>query len=176
MSLTTQSPFRLIGLFVLAAFTLVPFSHAQTQKIGVVDLDYAVLNSNAGKELQKKIDAFRSQITNQGQQMTESALGIQKELQEKGASLSADKRTELLKKLDDMRVSLKRFETDKSNEGKSMQAEGLAAIEKNLGPVLEKIQKDGDFDLILNRVDGFVLVSHKRVDLTQKVIEELNKM
>ncbi|CAM2009548.1 OmpH family outer membrane protein [Acanthopleuribacter pedis] len=175
MSLFAPSS-RFIGLCLAAAFVLVPFSHAQVQKIGVVDLDYAVLNSNAGKALQKKIDAFRSKITSEGQKMTDGAISVQKELQEKGASLSADKRNELVKQLDDIRVALKRFETDKSNEGKSMQAEGLAAIEKQLGPVLEKIQKEGDFDLILNRVDGLVLVSHKRVDLTQKVIDELNKM
>lgn len=176
MSHVAKSFRRLVGLCLFALLTALPSAYAQTQKIGVVDLDFAVLNSNAGKALQKKLDDFKSQVNNEGQKLTDNALGIQKELQEKAASLSEDKRSELMKKLDDMRVALKRFETDKSKEGKSMQAEGLSSIEKKLAPVLEKIQKEGDFDLILNRVDGLVLASHKRVDLTQRVIEELNKM
>ncbi|CAM2069017.1 OmpH family outer membrane protein [Sulfidibacter corallicola] len=170
-------PFRfLLTMCMLAVSFFAPNALAQGPKIAVVDIDYAILQSDEGKALQSKLNAFKEQANSEGQKIAEEAREAQQQLQDQGASLSQDKKTELLKKLEDSRIALKRLETDKSREGKEMQDLGLASIEKKLAPVLEKLQKEGDYDMILNRVDGLVLVNHKRVDLTTKLIEELNKM
>jgi Skp family chaperone for outer membrane proteins len=54
-----------------------------------------------------------------------------------------------------------------------MQNEGLAEIEKLLGPVFEKVRAEGNYDLILNRVPGLVVMANPRIDITQQVIERL---
>ncbi len=46
----------------------------------------------------------------------------------------------------------------------------LKEIEEKLQPVLDKVQSNGNYDLILNRALGVVVMASERVDITEAVI------
>ncbi|NNM29822.1 MAG: OmpH family outer membrane protein, partial [Akkermansiaceae bacterium] len=65
---------------------------------------------------------------------------------------------------------LEQYQTRMQGEGQKMQTRGLQGIEAALGPVFEKLRKDGGYDLILNNTPGVVIMVGERVDITPLVI------
>lgn len=169
------------GLGVLAAAVAlvlgagVPSVSAQERpaKIAVVNLDYIVAQSPAGKELQGRLDQFMSEIRGEVERRTETARDLRRRIAEGTNSLSDDKLAELQRQYEDAQIAIKRYQDDKQREGQKMQTDGLREIEKQLEPIFVKIRDEGGYDLILNNVPGVVLMAGDRIDITQKVIERL---
>ena len=65
---------------------------------------------------------------------------------------------------------MRRFTETKQREGAKMRDEGLQEIERKLQPVLDKVQSEGNYDLIFNRALGIVVMASERVDITDQVI------
>ena len=55
-----------------------------------------------------------------------------------------------------------------------MRDDGLREIEEKLQPVLDAVQTEGNYDLILNRALGVVVMASERVDITDQVIAAFN--
>ena len=55
-----------------------------------------------------------------------------------------------------------------------MRDDGLQAIERQLQPVLDAVQEEGNYDLILNKALGVVVMASDRVDITAQVVAAFN--
>ena len=164
---------------VLAAIGLVfIFSHGPlsaqetTIKLGVVDLERVFTDSEMGKGLQANLLAFEKQVQGEVAKMGEKAQNLQKKVQD--ASLSLDERNDARRQYEAESIAIRRFQDDKTREAKEIQDRGLQEIERALKPVMVKIRDEGGYDLILNRVAGVVVTANEKVDITAKVIAELN--
>lgn len=164
---------RGLAVVALAALT-VPASAQQAVNIAVVDLDFVVAQSPAGKALGQKLEAFQKQAQSEAEAKQKAAVDLRKRMAEGVNSLSEEKLAELQKQYEDIMIDIRRFRDDKQREGQKMQDEGLKEIEKQLEPVFEKVRDENGYDLILNRVPGVVVMAGERVDITKKVIEALN--
>ncbi|MEM9593878.1 MAG: OmpH family outer membrane protein [Acidobacteriota bacterium] len=168
----------LLAALTLAA-VLLPAVPATAQdgpiKIAVVDLEVIVARSAAGQDLQKKLDAFQKTVQTDIEQMQSQARDIRQRVADGVNSLTEDKLAELQKQYEDKTIEIRRMRDDKTREGQKMQAEGLREIEKQLEPVFERVRDQGNYDLILNNVPGVVVMAGERVDITGKVIAELDK-
>ena len=166
---------------LLASAAAAPMAQAQSTdngnggiKIGVVDLDFIVAQSPAGKALQSKLEAFQKRIREEGESKAEAARDLRTRIAEGANTLSDDKLAELQRQYEDAQVAIRRFQDDKQREGQKMQQEGLREVEKQLEPVFERIRDSGGYDLILNNVPGVVVMAGERVDITKMVLDELN--
>ncbi len=146
-----------------------------TPKIAVVDLDKVVAISEAGKQLQARLEKFQKDTQAQADKLAQEASDLQKRLSDGRRSLSEDTLADLQKQLEDKTVEMRRFRDDKQREGQSIQDEGLGKVERQLGPVFKAIREEGGYDLILNRVPGVVVSSSDRIDITSDVVDRLNK-
>ena len=166
----------LSGLLMAAAGLVAPAAMAQEKpiKIVVVDLERVVGQSAAGQQLQARLAKFQQDVKTEGERKAEDARTIRQRITDGVNSLSEDKLAELQKEYEDATIDIRRFQDDKQREGQKMQAEGLRAIEKQLQPVFEQIRDEGGYDLIINNVDGVVVMANERVDITQLVIDKLN--
>ena len=168
----------LVTVLLLVALSLTGVGTALAQeapiKIAVVNLDYIVAQSSAGKGLQEKLTAFEKQVRAEVEARTEAARGLRQRLIEGANSLADDKLSEMQKQLEDATIDIRRYRDDKEREGQKMQQEGLKEIEKQLEPVFEKVREDGQYDLILNNVPGVVVMAGPRADITQKVLDTMN--
>lgn len=151
-------------------------AQAQTTsiKIAVVDLEIVVAGSEAGKQLQAKLEAFQNQAQEEGKSLNEKGREIQRRIAEGANSLADDKLAELQKQYEDATIALRRFRDDKQREGQKMQTEGLREIERQLEPIFKQIQERDGYDLILNNVPGVVVMANENVDITAQVIDLLN--
>lgn len=166
-------------LFVLAVFAVAlytaPAALAQEGlKIGVVNLDQVLVESNVGKALQAKLDEFTSGVQTEGESKTEVALELRKQIADGANTLSEDRLAELQQQYEAAATEIRRYRDDKQREGQKMQQEGLADIERRLDPIFRAIREEGDYDLILNYAPGVVVILSDRVNITAQVVERLN--
>lgn len=143
-------------------------------KIAVVNLDYIVSQSPAGKTLQQSLKGFEDEVVAEVKARTDRAKEIRQRLVDGANSLTEDKLTELNKQLEDATIDIRRYRDDKEREGQKMQQEGLREIEKQLEPIFEEVRAEGGYDLILNNVPGVVVMVGERAEITQKVLDKLN--
>ena len=152
-----------------------PAAFAQDQlKIGVVNLDQVLVESNMGKELQTKLDSFTGGVQSEGEAKTETALQLRQQITDGANTLSEERLAELQQQYEDAATEIRRFRDDKQREGQKLQQDGLAAIEEQLQPVFQAIRDEGNYDLILNYAPGVVVMLSDRIDITSQVVERLN--
>jgi outer membrane protein len=157
------------------ALSAAPAAFAQDQiKIGVVNLDQVLVESNVGKALQTKLDQFTSGVQTEGEAKTETALQLRQQIADGANTLSEEKLAELQQQYEAAATEIQRFRDDKQREGQKMQQEGLADIEQRLEPVFKAIRDEGSYDLILNYAPGVVVMLSDRIDITAQVVERLN--
>lgn len=145
----------------------------QPIKIAVVNLEYIVAQAPAGKDLQAKLGKFQEEIKAEAESKNAKAREIRQRIAEGANSLSEAKLAELQQEFEDAQIAIRRFQDDKQREGRKMQEEGLKDIEKQLEPVFKQVRDEGGYDLILNNVPGVVVMIGERIDITQKVIDQL---
>ncbi len=142
--------------------------------IAVVNLDYIVAQSPAGKALQAELEQFRQRIGAEAEVKAATARDLRTRMAEGANTLSEEKLAEIKRLYEDAQIEIKRYQDDKQREGQKMQADGLKGIEEELEPVFVKIRDEGGYDLILNNVPGVVVMVGERIDITAQVIEMLS--
>ena len=145
-----------------------------TVKIAVIDLDRLVAQSVAGKALAKKLEDFQKAVQAEGKTLADKARATKKLIDDGAISLSEDRLAELQQQYEDEGIAVRRFTENKQREGAKMRDDGLKEIEEKLQPVLDKVQAEGNYDLILNRALGVVVMASENVDITEKVIAEFD--
>jgi outer membrane protein len=178
MSHNRTSPlvYRAVLALLAGAFLTAGLAGAQEApiRIAVVNLDYIVAQSSAGKALQKKLQDFESEVRAEVEQQTASARDLRQRMIDGANTLAEDKLAEMQQQLEDASIQIRRYRDTKEREGQKMQQEGLQEIEKQLEPVFEKVREEGKYDLILNNVPGVVVMAGPRADITQKVLDTMN--
>ena len=163
------------ALLLLAALFALPGAvRAQGAKIAVVDLEFVVTNSPAGKALQQKLEKFQKDVQTQGEAMAAKGNEIRKRVAEGGSSLTPEQLTDLNRQMEDQASAIRRFRENKQKEGQKMQADGLREIETQLMPILEKFRTEGGYDLILNNVAGVVVMVDEKINVTQAILARLS--
>lgn len=168
-----RPPIALLAAALLGAASFAAAAAAQERPIAiaVVDLDRVVAQSAAGQALEARLSGFEREVKAQLAARQEAANDMRRRATEGAGSLSEEKLAELQNEYEDAIGQLRRLRDDKQREGEKIQADGLREIEKRLEPVIRKVREDGGYDLILNRVPGFVLMVKEPIDVTQAVME-----
>ena len=143
-------------------------------RIAVIDLDRLVALSEVGKALQQKLEDLQKQVQADGTALADKARATKKLIDDGANSLSQERLTELQQQFEDEGVRVRRFTETKQREGAKMRDDGLREIEEKLQPVLDAVQTEGNYDLILNRALGVVVMASERIDITDQVIAAFN--
>ncbi len=143
-------------------------------KVVVVNLDFVAVESPAGKALQARLQQFQNELTRELQERQAAVRAIELEVGQ-ADSLSLDARRALERRYQDAVTQYQRFQQDKQEEVTAMRADGLAKIQQELGPVLEALQAEHGYDLVLNAQNSLIVIFSDRVDITQQVIERLQQ-
>ena len=170
---TNLNRFGLFAILLVVGFASTPVLAQASLKIGVVDMEQVLLSCNMGKELQTQLEAFQKEVEAQGIPMAEKIQAMQKDLNEKAASLSQAKISDMRRQIEDQKISIQRFQTDKQEEFERRKNTGLQEIEKKLKPVMESLREKDGFDMILHK-PGVVIIAKEQFNITQLVIDRMN--
>jgi len=147
-------------------------------KIGVIDIQAAILATNEGRRefetLQKKFEPRQTELQKLNQDVEE----MKKQLQTQGSKLNDDSRGTLVKGIENKQKSLQRQAEDAQSEFQQQRDEIAGRILQKLGPVLDKYAKSGNYAVILDASQpwpqGQVVWAAQPVDVTKDIVDAYN--
>ena len=168
---------RIYIISLIAALTLLSTASALAQsppKIGYVDLQRALNDSNAGRrareEFKVKVDKIQRTLDKQ-----KKSIESLKEQLEKKAMLMKEK--ERLSLEDDYRKKLRDFERAyKDSQGDLQQQDHVltGSILQDLQEVILDYGKEQNYTLILETTNSSILYGADQIDLTDEIVKEFN--
>jgi outer membrane protein len=168
----------LLGLLFLGMVLLTRTVHAQQPKIGYVDVEKLKSEYKEFADAQEKFSRQLSLWRAQDSTMQREILALQEELDKQGALLTEAKKQEKQQQL----LAKQRAYQEFANRVSGPEGE-MARKERELSkPLIDKINaiiqlvaiRDG-YALILDSSGGNVLYAKEDMDLTSKILDELNK-
>jgi outer membrane protein len=153
-------------------------SGTASTKIGVIDIQAAILATNEGRRefetLQKKFEPRQNDLQKLNQDVEE----MKKQLQNQGSKLNDDSRNTLVKGIETKQKSLQRQAEDAQSEFQQQRDEIAGRILQKLGPVLDKYAKAGNYAVILDASQpwpqGQVVWAAQPVDVTKDIVDAYN--
>lgn len=156
----------LIAVLMLAAPAL-----AET-KVAYVDLQKALNLSKAGAQAKSDISTLVKKYENEFKTKQESLLTKKGELEKQATLLSDSAKAEKEREYQNDVRDIKRFQDDVKNDLQLKDGEYTKRILNELFEILQKIGKDGNYTMILEKNEGAVIYAAESVDLTDELIKK----
>ena len=151
----------------------VPAVGAQDRvKIGFIDIQRAISDSNAGKRAKER---FQAQVKKAEAELLKEKTELERlkaDLDKKGPLMKEEERRNLEGDLQRRYVNYQRTMTDQQQELRQKEGALTGDILKELEKIVNEIGKSDKFTLILER--NQILYSDQGIDVTNKVIEVFN--
>jgi outer membrane protein len=144
-------------------------------KIGVVDIQRALTETDAGKKAKEKLSQRAEKMQADVKAKQDELQKMEAELQKQASVLSGEAKRDKEKDYERKKRDLAETYRDYQEELQQAQAQALQPIVKDLEQVIEKLGKDGGYSLILEKTAG-VIYSPKEADVTDQVIKAANEM
>jgi len=162
-----------MAVFALWGFTAA--SHAaDVAKIGVVDFQKILENSNAGKAAQAEINKqgkkMEEDLNQKGAEIEEMKKRLEREALVISKEMREEKEREFRIKVNDLKALQKKFMAD----FKQQEATLVKKIQKEVFDLVEEMGKAEGYLLILEKRQGGVLYAPNSIDITDKLIQKYN--
>ena len=157
---------------VVLSLLFFPSIERSQMKIGFIDVQRAISESQAGKRAK---DRFQAQVKKAEADLLKEKQELERlksELDKKGPLLKEDERRNLEGDLQRRYVNYQRTMTDQQQELRQKEGEMTGDILKELEKIVNEVGKAEKFTLILERSQ--ILYSDQAIDITTKVIDVYN--
>ena len=145
-------------------------SHANV--IAIVDINYIIKNSEAGKSIQQILEKDNNKFKSELKKKNESLKNEEKKIISQKNVLSEQ---EFNNKIQEFRDKLKKHNSEKNknlellNQKKAL---GISKLLENLNQILVDYSKENNFDLVVDK--KYTILTKNDNDITSKVLELLN--
>ena len=160
-------------LVLFLTLLCVPAVGAQERvKIGFIDIQRAISDSNAGRRAKER---FQAQVKKAEAELLKEKTELERlkaDLDKKGPLMKEEERRSLESDLQRRYVNYQRTMTDQQQELRQKEGALTGDILKELEKIVNEIGKTDKFTLILER--NQILYSDQGIDVTNKVIEVYN--
>jgi outer membrane protein len=158
-----------LSLASLAVLGIATPAAAQTLKIGIVDVQRAVVTVKDGVTVKAKLERLLKDKQKDFDKMQEDVKRLKDELETQGAMMKEDLRRQKIQDYQKKMVELQEFYMGNQRELADKEAELTAPILERLEKVLVKLGKDEGFTVILNA--SATLYNADAIDLTDRLIK-----
>ncbi|WP_457755636.1 OmpH family outer membrane protein [Thermodesulfatator indicus] len=166
---------RLAILIVFGILLLSTNSWATEAKIGVVDIQTVVRNSQAGQEALKKLQAKFETLKAKLQKKESELRKFKAELEKKAPLLSPEARKEKEREYQKMLREYQAAREDAQFEMKQEEEKALKPIMQDLDKIIKDMAKKEGYDLILEKKMPGLYWASEKIDITKHLIELYNK-
>jgi len=169
-----------MGIIFLATLFSGSSLFGQDIKIGWVNSIRILNEYKEAVEVQKRIDAERQKIQNELRDIQDQFERKSKELENQSLLLSDERKMEMQKELEALYLKGQQLQAQKLGpEGELVKRQDqlMQPIIEKIQEIINKIAKDEDYDWVFDSANGVILYvkEQEKTDLTQKIIDELNK-
>lgn len=148
---------------------------AEEVKIGVVDIEQALVSTDEGKAAREEMTRKQSEARAQVEPMMQERKTLADELQGRKYVLSDDAMFQKQVKLAELENKIKSKIDELDGQLKIEQGKVLAPLQTKLQSIIESIGKEQGFTLILARNNPYVMYSREALDITDLVVARFNK-
>lgn len=144
-------------------------------KLGWMNLDAALLNTDEGKALYTDIQRFVEEKQREMDTMRKESDRLKSQLEVQGAKLSDEARMKLEEDIDAKDTSIQRFQQDTQKEIENRQIRLRNTIGRKMQPVIEKLAKEKGLSAILlfnQQRDAWVA---QELNLTEEIVKAYNQ-
>ncbi|NWF52946.1 MAG: OmpH family outer membrane protein [Nitrospirae bacterium] len=166
----------IICILLLVTYNLLfnPFSYAaESTKIGYIDLQRVVYESEAGKKAKSELDALvksKQAIVDEKRHTLER---LKSDLEKQASVLSPEARKAKQDEIEKMEREYLRLAQDSETELRKKDSELKETIVKEIFELLDKIGKEEGYTLILDK--SMFIYGNKELDITNMVIKKYNE-
>ena len=160
-------------LLSLVIFFLVNYTAKAQDNIAFIDLNIIFDNSNAGKKINKSVEAKRKKNSKSFKELQKKFEVDREKLLAKKNVISKD---EFNKQILTLEKDLKKYNNKikkENNELTNFQIKARKIFFNSLRPILEKYAKDNSIDIILKKEN--VLIGKTNLDISKNILEIFNK-
>lgn len=151
---------------------------AQNVKLGYVNTDRILLDSNEAAEISRLFNLDRQNWTNQIREMDTDIKQMERDFEIRRLSISEASKRELQTQIDAKKQEAGRLLEEYFGEGgraEERYRELIDPLTKKIHDIITKIAEDENYTMILDVSMGVVLYANPSIDLTDQILQELNK-
>ncbi|HWP65339.1 MAG TPA: OmpH family outer membrane protein [Candidatus Limnocylindria bacterium] len=163
----------LSGLAIALAVALAAPAAAEV-KIGVVDMQRALNECNAGKKAKEEVRRKFERAQNELRSQRESLDRMRESYDKKALVLKDEERRNLEKDLEARSLDFKRKYEDYQRDLKRTDAELTSGIVEQLYDIVGSYAKERGFTLVLETSAGALVYADPAIDMTDEVIKRHN--
>ena len=161
--------------YILVFFFLILNSniiHAN-EKIVFIDINYIFNNSEAGKDLKKKMSIKSNNLQTEIDQFKNEIENNRKQILSQKNVLSVEEYNKKVSDLDEKVNKINSIISSKRKELKIFQDKIENVFTKNLNIMIEEFSNENSIDIILKKED--LLMAKKNLDITPKIFQLFNE-
>ncbi|MCX6640104.1 MAG: OmpH family outer membrane protein [bacterium] len=163
----------LLGGLVIAAPVF-----AKELKIGYIHSQRIMAEFQESIEAQRTLDDEQKKWLDEAKKMEDEISKMEDELQNQSLLLSEEKKSEKMQKIQEKYLNYQKFQADVWGEqGKLYQRNKVLTqpILDKVNTLIQKLGKDGGYDVIWDAAVGNIVYAKDDYDMTQLLLDELNK-
>ncbi len=165
----------LIACMVLIAASAVS---AKDFKVGYINSQRILEEFQESQEAQRTLDEEQNQWLAEAKKMEDEIKAMEDELESQSLLISEEKKAEKLQEIQKKYMEYQQFQQEIWGEnGKLYQRnkELTQPIIDKVNAVIRKIGEEGDYDIIFDATMGNIVYAKDEYDLTEIVLDDLNK-
>ena len=165
--------FVLFSALVVFCFFSGIASAADSIKIGYVDIQKLIDQSDETKKVRSTLESLKTSKEKELEKMVTTAKKLEEDLKKQINILSDDAKKTKVDELEKMDRDIRRFVSDSEAELTKKQREMENSILTELVGIIQKLGQEGDYTLILPAT--VILYSSKGIDITDTVMKKYNE-
>ena len=146
-----------------------------TTKIGYIDVQRVLARSAAGVAAREQLEKERGTIQKDMDGRRQELEKLRDEIEKKGPLMSADARREKQEQFDRKRRDAARAADDYQKELEKKEGQLLQRVLQEVGGVIEKVGKEKNYYMIVEKRNAGVLYAANDADLTDEVIRAYDR-
>ena len=146
---------------------------AEAGKIGVLDTQRVVLESNPGKTALAPLEAFREEKEAELETRKQEITSLRTRIAE-GQSLPDGELASLREQLETKTTDIRRFQQETAQEIQRRQAQVLQEIDRQVMPVVNAYALEQGYSMIFRKFESGLVYIDESLDVTAAIIQRLN--
>jgi outer membrane protein len=150
-------------------------AQAADLKIGYVDLNKALNESEAGKKAVKNLEEIFRAKQSVVEERQKEIRKLDEELAKQASILNPDSLKEKREEFEKLKRDFQRMIKDSEDEVEKKRTDFMDRIIKDLAELIRKTGEEEGYTMILEKAQSGVLYSPEKLDLTDKIIKKYNE-
>lgn len=165
--------FGLIAAVAWVFFYVLPVNAADVAKIGVIDFQRVLTESEAGKSVQSEIQKKGREMETNLIELGKEIEGLSEQMSREAMVMSKEKREEKQREIEIKKYDFQSLQKKYQMEFRELEAIEVEKLKNEIFDVAEKIGKKEGYLLIIEKSAAIYYPSS--IDMTDLIIEEYNK-